>query len=148
AALPGKARRCAAKIEVVDFDRLARAVACRVEAEESRRRLGETQSVSVERLEIQRPRTVGIRTRVVLRGEGSAVDELRLRPFSRVDEVQVTGRTVTGSEQKTRRPDRQNVFRDDELTDVGQSLLVTARRRLSDVRILRDGRGRNSEDED
>ena len=63
AALPNEARRCAAKIELVDFDRLARAVAGGVEAKVSGRRLGETQPVRIERLEIQRPRTVGIRTR-------------------------------------------------------------------------------------
>ena len=155
AALPGEARRCAAKIELVDFDRLARAVARGVEAKESRRRLGETQAVRIERLEIQRPRTVGIRTRVVLQGEGGAVDELRLRPCSWIDQVQVTGCTVTGRQQKARRPHGQNIFGDDELTDVSQSLLVATigrrraclRRRLRDVRILSDDRGRNSPSE-
>ena len=69
-----------------------------------------------------------------------------------VDQVQVTGCTVTGRQQKTRRPHGQNIFGDDELTDVSQSLLVATigrrrdclRRRLRDVRILSDDRGRNS----
>ena len=118
----------------------------------SGRRLGETQAVRIERLEIQRPRTVGIRTRVVLRGEGRAVDELRLRPCDWVDEIQMTGCAVTGRQQKTRRPHGQNIFGDDERTDVRESLLVATigrrraclLRRLRDVRILSDDRGRNS----
>ena len=86
--------------------------------------------------------------------EGSAVDELRLRPCRRIDQIQVTGRTVTGRKQKTGGPNGQDIFGDDEVTDVGQSLLVvtTGRRRdclrgrcaggrLRDVRVLSDDGG-------
>ncbi len=73
-----------------------------------------------------------------------------------VDQVQMTGCTVTGRQQKTRRPHGQNIFRDDELTDVRQSLLFATigrgraclLRRLRDVRILSDDSGRNSTSED
>ena len=72
-----------------------------------------------------------------------------------VDQVQMTGCTVTGRQQKARRPHGQNIFGDDELTDVSQSLLVATigrrraclLRRLRDVRILSDDRGRNTTSE-
>ena len=67
AALPGEDRRRAAKVEIVDFDGFARAVARGVEAEVPGRRLGQAETVGIEGLQVQRPRAVGIGARVVLR---------------------------------------------------------------------------------
>ena len=111
-ALPGEDRRRATKVEIVDFDRFARAVARGVQAEAPGRRFGEAQTVDIEGLQVQRPRTVRVGARVVLQLEGGAVDELRLRPCRRIDQIHVTGRTMTRRKQKTGRPQVQDVFRD------------------------------------
>src|SRR5215207_8165052 len=148
AALPSQDRRRAAQVEIVDFDSLALAVARGVEAKQPRRRLGQAQAMRIEGRKVQRPWAVGIAAGVVLQLEGCAMDELRMRACRRIDQIQVTRCAVTGRKQQTRGPYGQNIFRDDEVTYIGQSLLVATigRRRAClrsgwrDVRILSDDR--------
>ena len=103
-----------------------------VQAEIPGRRLGQAETVDIEGLQVQRPRTVGIDARVVLEPEGSAVDELRLRPCRRIDQIQVTGHTVTGYKQKAGGTNVQDILWDAEVTQVGQSLLVVTTGRKRD----------------
>jgi len=98
----------------------------------------------IEGLEVQRPRAVRIRARVELRREGGTMDELRCRPRHGINQIQVTRRTVTGHEQKPRGSHGQNIFRDDEVAYVSESLLVATIRRRREVRILSNDQRRDA----
>jgi hypothetical protein len=119
AALPGEGRRRAAKVEIVDFDRFSFAVTRGVDAEASVRRFGQAETVHVEGVEIKRARTVGVGVSIVLQSEGIAVYQFGPSPCYRIDQIHVTGRTMTGRKHETGGADIHDVFGSDEATQIG-----------------------------
>src|SRR4029078_942945 len=105
----------------------------------------QTQPMCIERLQVQRPRALGVRALVVLHRERRSMYELRLRPRLGVNQVEVPRCAMTGCEQKTRGAHGNTVFRDHEVAEVGESLLVATTGRspcgwLRDIRVLSDER--------
>ena len=105
-------RHRATQVEIVDFDRLARAVARGVQAEMPRATSQPDSSHATSKAcRFSGPGQSGIGACVVLQCEGWGVNELGLGPRLGVDQVEVPWCAVTRCEQKTREAHNENVFR-------------------------------------